>query len=545
MLLAGVLVAVVVLIGMLNLPGIFGGSSRPRPRPQPGPQTGGNDGGETPTRATGDLVMYCAAGLRVPVEEVVREYEAEYGLKVDLQYGGSDTLLSQLELNKFSDADLYLAADDSYTTRAQQKGLAAEAMPIAHMRPVIAVRKDRKKTIDSLDDLLAPGVAVAMAHPDQAAVGKATRELLQRIPLGDSTRWDQLERHVTEGGVFKGTVNDVATDVKIGSVDAGIVWDSTVAMPEYSKDLVAVRVPELGGDPTLVSLCVLKSSPAPTEALKFARYLTARDRGLPHFAKFGMLPVEGDVWAERPQITFFCGAVNRRAVDKLVEEFAAREGVEVNTVYNGCGILTGNMRTIANQDTKLGFPDVYMACDVYYLENVKEWFQEAANVSDTEIVIAVPKGSTVVKSLDDLVKPGVRVAIGQPEQCTIGALARRLLESEGLYDKLMEKQQQSGEVVVEKPSSALLVPDVVAGHVDAALAYVTDTLANKDSVDIVRIESKLSKAIQPLSIAKSSHHKYLLRRLFKKIAASPEAFEQAGFHFRLNESETPPAGATP
>ncbi|MEZ6144222.1 MAG: hypothetical protein R3B91_02070 [Planctomycetaceae bacterium] len=71
--------------------------------------------------------------------------------------------------------------------------------------------------------------------------------------------------------------------------------------------------------------------------------------------------------------------------------FEEREGVEINTIYDGCGILTGRMKTIEGQQTSLGFPDVYMACDVYYLDNVREWFQEAANVSDVEIVIAVPK----------------------------------------------------------------------------------------------------------------------------------------------------------
>ena len=67
----------------------------------------------------------------------------------------------------------------------------------------------------------------------------------------------------------------------------------------------------------------------------------------------------------------------------------------------------GKMKGIEGQSTDLGFPDVYMACDVYYLENVKQWFQEAANVSDVEIVIAVPKGSTKVKQLADLVQPGL------------------------------------------------------------------------------------------------------------------------------------------
>jgi molybdate transport system substrate-binding protein len=195
------------------------------------------------------------------------------------------------------------------------------------------------------------------------------------------------------------------------------------------------------------------------------------------------------------------------------------------------------MKTIDNQDPDRGFPDVYMACDVYYLENVKEWFQDAANVSDVEIVIAVPKGSTKVQSLEDLIKPGVRVAVGEPTQCTVGALTRRLLQAEGLWEPLREKQQQDGEVVVDKSSSALLVPDVVTGHVDAAVAYISDTLANQDSVDIVRIESPHNRAIQPFSIAKSSEHKHLGRRLFQEIASHPEAFESAGFHFRLTTPE--------
>jgi molybdate transport system substrate-binding protein len=221
-------------------------------------------------------------------------------------------------------------------------------------------------------------------------------------------------------------------------------------------------------------------------------------------------------------------------VEEIVKRFERREGVLVNTNYDGCGILTGKMKTIQGQSPDRGFPDVYMACDVYYLDNVRDWFQEAQHVSNVEIVLAVPKGSTKVRGLSDLVEPGIRVAIGQPEQCTIGALTRRLLVKEGLYEPLKAKQTQSDEVVVEKPSSALLVPDVVTGHVDVAVAYITDVLANEDGVDIIRIQSPLNLAIQPFSIARTSDHKYLDRRLFAKIASSPEAFEDVGFKFLLD-----------
>ena len=136
-------------------------------------------------------------------------------------------------------------------------------------------------------------------------------------------------------------------------------------------------------------------------------------------------------------------------------------------------------------------------------------------------------------ALRDLVQPGIRVAIGQPEQCTIGALTRRMLENEGIYQELMTKQRTDGEVVVEKISSALLVPDVIAGHVDAALVYITDVLPNADDIDVVRIKTNQNLAVQPFSIARTSDHKYLARRLFRRMAESADAFESAGFHFRL------------
>tara|TARA_R110002072_G_scaffold287242_2_gene452712 strand:- start:43877 stop:45511 length:1635 start_codon:yes stop_codon:yes gene_type:complete len=479
------------------------------------------------------LVMFCAAGIRVPVEEVATEYEEKYGVHIELQYGGSQTLLSQIKVDEHGTSDLFLAADDFYTDKAHEDGLAKETLSIAYMRPVIAVPKDNPKNIETIRDLLKTDVRVSLGSPEQAAIGRAVQKRLKPYQVGDSDLWAKLEEHVTDVGVFKPTVNDVANDVVIGTADAGIVWDSTVAMPKYAEKLIGIPVDELDGDPNLISICVLTSSTQPTAALKFARYLSSRDRGLPVFKKYGMRPVDGDIWVENPEITFYCGAINRRAVAQIVDEFAEREGVTVNTTYNGCGILTGQMKTFAGQNTDLGFPDVYMACDRYYLDNVKEWFQDDANVSDAEIVIVVPKGSDKVKTPADLIKPGVRVSIGQPEQCTIGALTRRLLTSQGLYEKLKEKQKSDGEVVVEKSSSALLIPDVISGHADATVAYVTDTIANRSDIDIIRIESPLNMAIQPFSIARTSVHKHLVRRLFARVAESKDSFEKAGFRFRL------------
>lgn len=490
----------------------------------------GSPGQPAPSTPSSQLFMYCAAGCRLPVEKVVADYEREYGVAVQLQYGGSNTLLSQMEVARTG--DLFLAADDSYIQQARQRGLLQETLPLAVMHPVIIVRKGNPRNIRGIDDLLRADVKVALANPDQAAIGQTTRELLTA-----SGQWERLQQQVTDSGVFKPTVAEVANDVKLGSVDAGIVWDTTLGL---YPDLAAVRAAELDGGLAHVSLGVLTHSQSPTAALRFARYLAARDKGLLTLQQHGYQTVDGDRWAEVPELTFFCGSVNRRAVDAVVQAFQQREGVVVNTVYNGCGILTAQMRTIRDQQQGSGFPDTYMACDRYYLENVKDWFQEDVDISDTEVVIAVPKGNPgQITNLNDLTRPGVRVSVGQPDQCTIGALTRQLLEKEGLYDAVMKN------VVMQTASSAMLVPTVTTSSVDATLAYATDTKAESDKVDWIRIESPAAQAIQPFAIARSSDHKYLARRLFQALAHARSQFEAAGFHFRLDPSAAPSTTAAP
>lgn len=488
------------------------------------------------------LIMYCAAGLRTPVEKIVGMYEKEYGVKVSLQFGGSNSLLNQIEVNQYDHADLFLAADEIYVQQAVQKKLAVETLPVAGMRLVLAVKAGNPLKIHSIDDLYAKPITLSVPSPEQAAAGMAAKACLSEIKHEGGSRWTQLEALATESGVFKPTVNDVATDVSIGAADAGLIWDFLVRSPAFRDELQAVTLPELEGAVGTISLAVLSRSSRPTEALKFGRYLTAGDRGLPIFAEGGMTTIRGDVWVEHPTITFFCGAVNRRAVDAVIEEFSSREGVTVNTVYDGCGTLTGRMRTIDGQSQNKGFPDIYMACDLYHLTNVGGWFQDAVQVSSAEIVIAVPKGSQKVSELKDLLKPGIRVSIGQPEQCTIGLLTRNLLQSEGLLEELKQKQSQPGEVVVEKPSSALLVPDVLTGHADAAVAYITDVLASSDKVDIIRIKSELNRAVQPVGVARTSDHKNLVSRLKQKIAEARSAFETAGFRYQYDPGDEWTAG---
>lgn len=470
-----------------------------------------------------ELFVYCAAGVRPPLEAIAVNYQEEYGVRVRLQYGGSNTLVSQIEVARTG--DLFVAADTSYIEMAREKGLVDERLPVAAVRPVILVAKGNPKGIQSIRDLVRSDVSVAIGNPEQAAIGKITRRLLSRAGL-----WEEFYQHVKETGVEKPTVPEVANDVLLGSVDAAIIWDSVA---KQYDELDVVHTAELDQGASQITLGVLSFAEDSTAALRFARYVAACDRGLTVFKSLGFEIVDGDEWAVTPELTFFAGSVNRRALEPVIESFQEREGVHINTVYNGCGILTAQMQSMLEKDQVSGFPDMYMACDTYYLDTVADLFQDAVNVSTTDIVIVVQKGNPKgIAGVQDLAKPGIRVALGQPDQCTIGVLSRRLLESQGIYEELLREN-----VVTQTATSALLVPSITTGSADAVLAYATDTFAERDKLDVVEIGSPLAKAVQPYGIARSSGHKYLGRRLFETISSSRKSFEEAGFTWRLAEGE--------
>ena len=141
-----------------------------------------------PNRSSHDvqtLTLYCAAGLKPPVEAIRGQYESEYGISLQINYEGSGTLLSKIKIAP--QGDLFLAADDSYIALARTEGLVAEELPLATMQPVIAVGRGNPRQIAALTDLLADDIRLGLANPDAAAVGRITRQM-----LGQTGQWKQF-----------------------------------------------------------------------------------------------------------------------------------------------------------------------------------------------------------------------------------------------------------------------------------------------------------------------------------------------------------------
>ena len=242
-------------------------------------------------------MVYCAAGIKPPVVEAARRYEEEYGVHIELNYDSSGGLLSSIEVHP--KGDLYIPADDLFTQRGRDKGLVVESMSLARFRLVVAVRPGNEKRIHSLDDLLRRDVNYVLCN-EQAGAGNMTKKCLEKVG-----RWQEIRENAK---VLQPTVNNAAALVKASnSLDAGLVWDSTAK--QYGLDVV--DLPEFAKAVADIHAGVLAACKQPAAALRFARYLAAPTKGGQSFLKHDYEPVEGDEWAEVPELKMFCAAGRR------------------------------------------------------------------------------------------------------------------------------------------------------------------------------------------------------------------------------------------
>jgi molybdate transport system substrate-binding protein len=462
------------------------------------------------------LMVYCAAGIRKPVAEIAQKYEQEFGVPIRLQYDGSQKLLNSI--TQVDKGDLYIPGDTSYLHKARKSKLVREIIPLATMTPVLAVPKGNPKGIASLADVFAKELRIVQANPKAAAVGKVTRETF--LESGD---WEAFQKRVVTD---KFTVNEVANDIVVGTADAGVVWDVTVR--QYPK-LEAVALAPFEGKSANVAVGILTCGKQQTRALHFARYLAARDVGLPIFKTHGFAIVEGDQWADKPELLLLAGAMLRPAIQNTLKEFQDREGVKITTVYNGCGILVAQMKSGEQR------ADAYFACDQSFMDQVQDMFLDAKTISGNQLVILVPKGNPKkITSLDDLGQPGLKVGVGHEKQCAMGALTQQTLRQGRVRDHVMKN------VKVQKPTGDMLVADLLTGSLDAVIAYVSNGASASDRLDAVAIYIPCAFAKQPIAINKQSKNKHLVERLVETILTeeSRKRFLAYGFTWKATQDVT-------
>ena len=184
------------------------------------------------------------------------------------------------------------------------------------------------------------------------------------------------------------------------------------------------------------------------------------------------------------ELHFFAGAGLRQPVDRLIEEFQRETGHSVVVDYDGGGRLLARIEAS-------GQGDLFMPGSFFYIEKLQEkgkihsWRPVVAHTP----VIAVNKSkASEITRFEDLAKPGVRLALGDPKAMALGRTALKILERSGLKEDILAN------VVVYGATVKQLALYVAQGDVDASILGRTDAFQLRDRMDMIPIPDSYFEA---------------------------------------------------
>lgn len=208
------------------------------------------------------LFIYAGAAFRPPLEEMGRTFEQKYGMPVKFNFTGSNCLLAQIMLSQ--QGDLFLPGEEFYVRLARKRGYVLKSEVIGYFIPVILVRKGNPKGIKSLKDLTKPGVKVGLGNPKACAIGEITEAILRKNNLTEAIRKNVVLRAVT--------VPELPNALKLGGIDACIVWDAVANYPWVRPVVEVIPIPPEQNVITANPLAILKFTKNPEAAEKFLRF---------------------------------------------------------------------------------------------------------------------------------------------------------------------------------------------------------------------------------------------------------------------------------
>ena len=219
------------------------------------------------------LVVYSGKGLKKAMDEVEQVFEQQHGIPVEITYAGSNSLLKTLLATH--KGDVFLPGSVGYIKKLGD--LAVNPQYVARHTPGFIVRKDTTMSIDNYNDLLKPGVRIAIGNKDTCAIGKVGNAIL----MAASTEQSFQPNVVVSGS----TVNELYNMVKDAEVDAALVWKDMVKWP-YSNNLKYVALPEHLNKKKEIWVTALSVSTAPEKANLFADFVASAS-GQSIFQKHG------------------------------------------------------------------------------------------------------------------------------------------------------------------------------------------------------------------------------------------------------------------
>lgn len=165
------------------------------------------------------LLVFAGAASKPPTEEAAKAFEAKTGVKVDVIFGGSGYVLSQMMLGK--KGDLYFPGSSDYMEVAKKKDVVFPETEknIVYLVPAINVQKGNPKNVKTIKDLTRPDLKVAIANPEGVCVGAYAVELVESL-------FTPQEKEAFRKNLINYTESceKTATAISLKAADAVIGW---------------------------------------------------------------------------------------------------------------------------------------------------------------------------------------------------------------------------------------------------------------------------------------------------------------------------------
>lgn len=201
------------------------------------------------------------------------------------------------------------------------------------------------------------------------------------------------------------------------------------------------------------------------------------------------------------------------------------------TRFSGAGLRFSfaGSDMLAAQISQGARPDVFASANLV-LPNMlyaRGLVEKPVVFAANRLVLAVPARSEKVRSLSDVQRPGITVAIGSAT-VPIGAYTRIVLGRLGSA----QSAKVLSNVRTEEPDVNGIIGKLTEGAVDVGFTYATDVAAAKGALRAIELPASLQPVVAyGASIVAGSRHGVQARRFIDGLLSGPgqAALRQAGF----------------
>ena len=224
------------------------------------------------------LRVAAAADLQPVMPAFAFAYEKKFGVKLDVTFGSSSSLATQIKNG--APFDVFLGADYIFPEQIIAAGLAVEKLPTPYAQGTLVLwsRKDSPLGLPRVELLTDPRVTrIAVADPLHAPYGRAAAAYLRNA---------KLEEKVKGKLVTAENISQTVQFVESGNAQLGLV-SLTFAESAHGKELGSfVRLNDLYPKITQCGVTI-KGSAELDEAKKFMAWMVGPEVQ-EHLAQFGL-----------------------------------------------------------------------------------------------------------------------------------------------------------------------------------------------------------------------------------------------------------------